>query len=83
MAKYMNGIYATQPLGSDRVGTLVKTGARALARLPGRLLDILLRWQERARQRHQLMALDERMLKDIGLSRADAYREASKPFWLP
>lgn len=37
------------------------------------------------RQRHStrrcLMALDDRLLKDIGLSRADALREGSKPFW--
>ena len=33
------------------------------------------------RQRRELLALDDRMLKDIGLSRADAFREGSKPFW--
>lgn len=26
-------------------------------------------------------ALDQRMLKDIGISRAEAEREASRPFW--
>ena len=31
--------------------------------------------------RHQLRALDDRMLKDIGLSRADAEREGAKSFW--
>ncbi|MGE0024222.1 MAG: DUF1127 domain-containing protein [Hyphomicrobium sp.] len=34
-----------------------------------------------ARERRQLMALDEQALKDIGVSRADAYREGSRPFW--
>lgn len=34
-----------------------------------------------ARERRQLMALDERGLKDIGASRADAYQEWSRPFW--
>ena len=38
-------------------------------------------WHERARQRRRLLELDDRMLKDIGVSRADAVREASKPFW--
>ena len=33
------------------------------------------------RQRRELLALDDRMLKDIGLSRADAFREGRKPFW--
>lgn len=33
---------------------------------------------ERWRQRRLLLALDDRMLKDIGLSRCDAEREAAK-----
>lgn len=46
-----------------------------------RMLMALLRWQELARQRQALLALDDRLLKDIGLSRADAVREARRPFW--
>ncbi len=38
-------------------------------------------WCERASQRRALMALDSRGLKDVGLSRADAWAEYSKPFW--
>ena len=41
----------------------------------------LLRWQELARQRRALARLDDRMLKDLGLTRADALREAGRPFW--
>ena len=33
------------------------------------------------RQRHALLRLDDAMLKDLGLSRVDALREGSKPFW--
>jgi uncharacterized protein YjiS (DUF1127 family) len=33
-----------------------------------------------ARERRALMQLDDRMLKDIGIGRSEAYREASKPF---
>lgn len=33
-----------------------------------------------ARERRALMQLDDRMLKDIGLGRSEAYQEASKPF---
>jgi len=40
-------------------------------------------WQERAEQRHALGELSERMLKDIGVSHSDAYKEMRKPFWLP
>jgi uncharacterized protein YjiS (DUF1127 family) len=45
------------------------------------MLCRLLGWVERARQRRALLALDEWMLKDIGLSRADVRREHDKPFW--
>jgi uncharacterized protein YjiS (DUF1127 family) len=42
----------------------------------------VLDWQRRAQERHTLMSLDQRMLRDIGVSFADADREARKPFWL-
>ena len=45
------------------------------------LLIALLEWQERARQRRQLLALSDGALKDFGASRADADGEGSKPFW--
>jgi uncharacterized protein YjiS (DUF1127 family) len=41
----------------------------------------LLHWHELARQRRALLRLDDRMLKDIGISRADAEHEACRPFW--
>jgi len=34
-----------------------------------------------ARQRRQLLTLDDRTLKDIGISRTDALREANRNFW--
>ncbi len=38
-------------------------------------------WRNRASQRYQLQTLDDHTLKDIGITRIDALREASKPFW--
>ncbi|TDJ66959.1 MAG: DUF1127 domain-containing protein [Proteobacteria bacterium] len=38
-------------------------------------------WWDRARQRHHLLQLDDRLLKDVGLTRAGVEREAAKPFW--
>ncbi|HAO31621.1 MAG TPA: DUF1127 domain-containing protein [Candidatus Competibacter sp.] len=40
-------------------------------------------WYETRRQRRALLALDDAMLKDIGISRIDALQEGHKPFWRP
>ncbi len=52
-----------------------------LARLPFAILETLLVWQERDQQRRHLASLDDRLLSDLGISRADAAREAAIPFW--
>ena len=52
-----------------------------LSALPLRLLDALLAWQQRAAERRHLAALDDRLLKDMGLSRADVAQELEKPMW--
>ena len=44
-------------------------------------LRLLLLWQTRAGQRTHLAELDERLLADMGLTRAQARAEAAKPFW--
>jgi uncharacterized protein YjiS (DUF1127 family) len=54
---------------------------RAATGLVGRAIDTVLRWQERIRGRKELQRLDDRLLKDIGINRIDALREANKPFW--
>ena len=46
-----------------------------------RLLRLLERYHAVARQRHALSELTDHQLKDIGITRVDAIREASKPFW--
>ena len=50
---------------------------RALFDTAGRLAT----WAERRRERRALLRLSDAMLKDIGLGRGDAFREAAKPFW--
>ncbi len=52
-----------------------------LRRDAGELLRLLPVWQDRERQRHRLRRLDDRLLNDMGLSRADVAHEAVKPFW--
>lgn len=41
----------------------------------------LRRWQQLAAERRQLAGLSDAALKDIGISRADVYQEAERPFW--
>jgi uncharacterized protein YjiS (DUF1127 family) len=37
--------------------------------------------RERYRQRRQLMEMDDRQLRDIGITRGQAEQEAGKPIW--
>ena len=48
---------------------------------PIRLAERVIDWQERARQRAMLARLDDHLLRDLGLTRAEALREYEKPFW--
>lgn len=45
------------------------------------IVEGVLLWHERSRQRRALMALSDHMLRDIGCSRAEAHGEAAKSFW--
>ena len=38
-------------------------------------------WRERYRQRRQLLEMDDRELKDIGITREQAEQEGRKPLW--
>ncbi|HVI51331.1 MAG TPA: DUF1127 domain-containing protein [Candidatus Sulfotelmatobacter sp.] len=52
---------------------------------PGLFLRLCLRleqWVQRVNDRRLLAQMDDRMLKDIGISSADALKESAKPFWL-
>jgi uncharacterized protein YjiS (DUF1127 family) len=46
-----------------------------------RTLAMLREWRRRSRDRAELARFDERMLRDIGVTRADVWREINKPFW--
>jgi uncharacterized protein YjiS (DUF1127 family) len=63
--------------GSDR------TAASRIARCR----RTIARWIARSRQRHALREIAEsndfHLLKDIGVSQEEAFREADKPFWRP
>jgi uncharacterized protein YjiS (DUF1127 family) len=56
----------------------------SLHRLRGFLSGVraaLCEWRRRKNSRFELARLDERMLRDIGLTRLDAEYEVNKPFW--
>ena len=46
-----------------------------------RLSDTTAMWRSRLRQRQALQELSEHVLKDIGISRCDVFRESTKYFW--
>ena len=53
-------------------------------RAPGamlRFLQLVRLWYARDRERNALAKLDDRMLRDIGITRLDAMIECRKPFW--
>ena len=58
-----------------------RTELTALTELLGDAFTLAYGWRDRSRQRRTLMRLDDHLLHDIGLSRSDVEREASKPFW--
>ncbi len=52
-----------------------------LPRVPRTLFETLLIWQRRAQERDRLATFDPRLLSDMGISAAEAAREAAIPFW--
>jgi len=46
------------------------------------LMHAVYRWIDQSRQRQALKDLDDHLLKDIGISRATAMKEAVKSFWM-
>ena len=46
-----------------------------------RLAEVVATGRDRRRQRQALARLDDRMLRDIGLTAADVEAEMTKPFW--
>jgi uncharacterized protein YjiS (DUF1127 family) len=72
--------------GAERLAptSQLATGGQAVAIWRGRWAKIIagiVEWRSRARARHELMALDDHDLWDIGLTRSAAAFEASKPPW--
>ncbi len=54
---------------------------RAASNVVGRVLTTFREWRRRAHGRAELARLDDRMLRDIGITRSDAEFLSNKPFW--
>ena len=74
-----------RPFGS--AGAVSSGGENSAAGLIRRWRHTIARWIARSRQRRALREIAERtddhLLKDMGVSRQEALREADKPFWRP
>ena len=46
------------------------------------ILETLVLWNKRTKERQALKGLDDRLLKDVGISKYDADLESGKPFWI-
>ena len=80
MALLTDGL-RTEFSGHSAVALPIRSVWLAVGAASGRIVMTLSVWHERALQRRQLLALNERALKDFGCTRADAITEGHRPFW--
>jgi uncharacterized protein YjiS (DUF1127 family) len=82
MVFVMSGHDASQDPAGNSATTLYRRSLQ-LFRGIAEISNLLLEWLQRSRERRQLDGLSDHMLKDMGVSRADAEQEVAKPFWQP
>ena len=66
---------------SSPINGLSRGVGHEIAAILDRVFEAPFVWAERASERRHLAELDDHMLKDIGLNRADLDQVTSKPFW--
>ena len=74
-------MFTHQSIGTRGPQALRAQPARILLTRLCQMLTLPMTWHERSRHRLHLLTIDERLLRDVGLSRRDIELEASKPFW--
>jgi uncharacterized protein YjiS (DUF1127 family) len=52
-----------------------------LGRTRARVVEHVISWDQRRRDRRRLASLDDRMLRDIGIDRATAGSDSTSSFW--
>ena len=63
------------------IGRRERSAPRRAGHAGRSILAKLRQWRRRAKERAELASLDDRMLADIGVSRAEAEFLSDKPFW--
>ena len=70
-------------LRTSPTGAAIATIQPIESRRSGQLLAAAETWLQRRRSRRALAELDERLLRDIGLTPSEAIAESAMPFWKP
>jgi uncharacterized protein YjiS (DUF1127 family) len=76
----INRLHAVPPAATQPRGTTASQ--HSLSNLLTTLFDTIGNCFDRTSERRSLNTLNDRMLRDIGLSRYEVELEARKPFWL-
>jgi uncharacterized protein YjiS (DUF1127 family) len=67
--------------GHETIGHRARRDGIGIADLPARAWRAVTTWIDRAQQRSALDLLDDRLLADAGLTRAQIALEARRPLW--
>ena len=74
-------IWRSAPAGDPGGDGTVPSGVVApVGSIAGVAVAVLRAWRRRARQRRALALISDHLLRDIGITRDEASREAAKPF---
>jgi uncharacterized protein YjiS (DUF1127 family) len=73
--------HVNDPLRDDQIRRAAEHVLGSARDAVVRFFDTGAEWQGRAMERRHLMELDTRLLRDAGLTQADAAAEYAKPFW--
>ena len=73
--------YASTVRSSQHVNPSWRRSMAIAASVLSRWLAALVRMHARRRQHQALLDLDDRLLRDIAVTRAQAEREAGRPLW--
>jgi uncharacterized protein YjiS (DUF1127 family) len=68
---------------SSPINGLTRGFAAEVATVVDRIIETPFVWAERVADRRHLAELDDHLLRDIGLNRAEVEAVSTKPFWRP